>query len=528
MRQLISLAVLAACAFLMPSAGHAGEAESQPTQQKPNVVFIILDDLNDYVGFLGGHPQTVTPNMDALAARSTSFTDAYPTLPICAPSRASLFSGIQPYRSGSMSFGQWFRNPVLKNSRTMMEYFRLNGYRTMGAGKVLHHNTGYIWDEFYKKADYGPVWIENGVEKAHPSVPRPFADVGKIDGSFAPMTAEGVIDVEGRPYTGWWSTPHKQKVRFASDGDRDLLPDEDSVQWAARRLGQMAESGEDQPFFMAIGIIKPHTPLHVPQEYFDRIPGRSEIVIPNYDPGDVDDTHYRDVFDKETRGRLLFDRLQASYPTVEQGLQTFIRAYLAATAFADDQVGTLIRAVEGSPFADNTIIVLTSDHGWTNGEKDVLFKNNLWQSGARVPLLIYLPGHQPQVLDAPVSHIDLYPTLAELAGLEGDTRKNRYGRKIDGASLVGYIEGAKGAEPDHTVVMLKASNPRGAGSQRVSDQHYSLITREWRYIRYNDGQEELYNRSADPLERRNLADEERFSNVAARLGARLNRKLAQD
>lgn len=510
-----------AAGLLLASPAWAGP--DQPPPRKPNVVFIILDDLNDYTGFLGGHPHALTPNMDALAARSTNFTDAYATLPICAPSRASLFTGIQPYRSGSLSFGEWFKNKRLKNSYTLMEYFRRHGYRTLGAGKILHHNIGYLWDEFHDKVDYGPVWVEAGEQQAHPSVPQPFAGVGAIDGSFAPMSAEGVIDTDGEPYSGWWSIPHKRKLRYASDTDRDPLPDEISARWAARRIGEMAAAGETQPFFLAVGLLRPHTPLHVPREYFDRLPPESGIVIPNYDPRDVADTYYRQVFDSEARGVLLFDRLKASYPSIEQGLRAFIRAYLASVAFADDQVGTVLRAIENSPYADNTIIVLTSDHGWTHGEKDHLFKNNLWQSGSRVPLLIHRPGQAGQSLDAPVSQIDLFPTLRELAGLKGDTRKNRHGLPLDGASLVRYMDQGAAAAPEFAVAMLLATNAQAAGSHSASDQHYALITRDWRYIRYNTGQEELYDRLADPLERTNIASQSKSRAITREL----RRTLAQ-
>ena len=515
---------LLACASLLLT-GNARADDKESPERQPNVVFVIIDDLNDYTGFLGGHPQTLTPNMDALAARSTSFTDAYPTLPICAPSRASLFTGIQPYRSRSLSFGKWFENDKLKHTNTMMEYFRLNGYRTLGVGKVLHHNVGYLWDEFHGKVDYGPIWYSNGEELSHPSVPKPFAEIGQIDGSFAPMTADGVIDQEGEPYTGWWSIPYKRPLHYRSDTDRDLLPDEISAQWAARRIKEMDEAGEDQPFFMAVGLLKPHTPLHVPNSYFDRIAAEGDIVIPNFDPSDVEDTYYRDVFDDETRGRLMFREIAKSYPTVEQGLQAFIRAYLANISFADDQVGTIMRAIEQSTFADNTIIVLTSDHGWTNGEKDVLFKNNLWKSGTRVPLLIHLPGQAAQTLHAPVSLIDIFPTLRELAGLTGDTRKSGRGLRLDGTSLVDYMNSGESAAPKAAIAMLKASNEIGEGSDEPADQHYSLITRDWRYIRYNTGQEELYHRASDPLERHNLAELSEFEGVKLELLETMRERL---
>lgn len=501
-------------------------AASSPATSRPNVVFIILDDLNDYTGFLGGHPQAQTPNMDALAARSTSFTDAYATLPICAPSRASLFTGIQPFRSRSLSFGPWFLNERLRGSNTLMEYFSHNGYRTLGTGKIFHHNLASLWDEFNGKVDYGPVWFEAGEPSAHPSVPSPFRDQGPIDGSFAPMSAEGIAEArDGGPYTGWWSIPYAHPVRFESDSQRDPLPDEISAQWAARRLAEMGREEDSQPFFMAVGILRPHTPLHVPKSYFDRFPEARQIVVPNYDPTDDADTHYRAVFGPQTRGIALFDALAASYPDVEDGLRDFIRAYLASIAFADEQVGIVLDALADTPFADNTIVVLTSDHGWTNGEKNVLFKNNLWQSGARVPLLVHRPGQAPQALGAPVSLIDVYPTLRELAALEGDTRKNSRGLPLDGRSLVRYMEEGSSAEPGATLVMLKATNDIGQGSNAPRDQHYSLVTRNWRYIRYNTGQEELYDRMEDSLERSNLAEESEHAGLLQQLRGDLNRAI---
>lgn len=189
----------------------------------------------------------------------------------------------------------------------------------------------------------------------------------------------------------------------------------------------------------------------------------------------------------------------------EVGLKHFLQAYLACVAFVDEQIGIVVEAVNNSKFRDNTIIVLTSDHGWQMGEKDYLFKNSPWEESTRIPLIIRSPGIKAgKTVDHPVSLIDLFPTLTDLCGLKGDNRKNESGGKIDGFSLRPFLidpETSKWNGPDGALSMVGV----GLDKEDVLKQTYSYRTRDWRYILYMDGTEELYDHRNDPYEWKNLA-----------------------
>lgn len=495
------MCVFSVSMVVVSCAGATTPERVQSLQTRPNVVLIVLDDMNDYIGYMGGHPQTQTPNIDALAEQSVVFTNAHSNVPVCAPARASMFSGIYAHNSKNYGFAKWFENPVLRNSKTIMEYFGENGYDTLGVGKVMHHLKRDQWTTFGPGPDYGPVWFDGEKTTAHPSVPKPFSDIGAIDGSFAAMTPEFVVSADER-FVGWyqggWHNP--RPMRFHSDDDRDRLPDEISADWAAQQLDTRATEGNTKPFFLAVGLIKPHTPLHVPQKYFGRFP-TDDLQLPRLAENDKDDTYYHSHFGEETKGPRYYRTIKESYADVDDGLRAWTRAYLAATNFVDEQVGKVIGAIDRSPFKDNTIIVLTSDHGFTIGEKDFLFKNSLWESSTRIPLLIRLADGEHKLLAAPASHINLYPTLRDLAGLSGETRKNKQGRKLDGASLADYIHGDNSEGPLYALTMIKADTD----SQQPEDMHYSLRSADYRYVRYASGDEELYDHRVDPNEFDNLA-----------------------
>lgn len=511
-RLLIPLAFAAAVAC-----GPAAAKPQDAGHENVNVVLIILDDMNDYIGYMGGHPQTQTPNIDGLAEQSVVFANAHSNVPVCAPARASMFTGIYAHNSKNYGFAKWFENPVLSNSKTVMEFFGENGYDTLGVGKVMHHLKRDQWTSFGPGPDYGPVWFDGENKTAHPSVPKPFADIGPIDGSFAPMTAE-FVESTAEKHVGWyqggWHDP--RPMRYDSDDDRDRLPDEISADWAVRQIRTRAENGNTRPFFLAVGLIKPHTPLHVPKTYFDRFPA-DDIRLPRLAEDDKNDTYYHSHFGEEFKGPRYYRTIRQSYADVEDGLRAWTRAYLAATSFVDEQVGKVLDAISTSPFRNNTIVVLTSDHGFTIGEKEYLFKNSLWESSTRVPLLIRIPGGEPTVLAAPVSHIDLYPTLRDLAGLRGATVKNEEGHGLDGTSLAAYMHGDTSRAPKYALTMIQADTD----SRDPGDMHYSLRSADFRYIRYAGGNEELYDHRLDPNEYNNLADDDRYDELRSEMGRAL-------
>jgi iduronate 2-sulfatase len=473
---------------------------------RPNVVFIVCDDLNDYVTGFDGHPQAMTPNMAKLASSGVAFKRAYSNNPVCAPSRSSFFTGIYAHTSGNLFWGKWFENPVLKNSKTIMEHFKDNGYHVAGSGKLMHHLKKNVWSEFKHEADYGPV-VYNGEKRvAHPSVPKPFQDIGAIDGSYAVLEDLPYAD-DDNPESGWiygkWG-----KVVKPFDPAKNLTPDERNAAWAVKKVEQFEQEGSEKPFFLGIGFIRPHTPLHVAKKYYDMYP-LDEVQLPVIKENDAEDTHYRDIFDPNMKGLRYYRELLKSYPSKEAALKVYTQAYLACVTAVDECIGQIVDAVDKSAFKDNTIIVVTSDHGWNMGEKDYIFKNSPWEESCRIPMIIRAPGVADPggVAGQPVSLIDLYPTLVDLCGLEGDTRKSAKGAELSGHSMKPFLENPEAGEwdgPDAALSMIWAAL-KGKDQWNPDMQHWSLRTERWRYVRYNTGDEELYDHEADPYEWDNLA-----------------------
>ena len=493
---------------------------SQVFGEKPNVLLIVCDDLNDYVETLGGHPQTRTPNIRKLIDSGVSFTQAHCNIPICNPSRASFATGIYPHTSQQFGFEDWDKNEILKNSRTMMDHFGKNGYHTLGTGKVMHNRDRQEWKEFGYPSDYGP-FLFNGKDKIpNLTVPSPFRDdFGIIDGNFGPL--KNVSDKKstdtGKVYswlTGSWRK--QREMKYISDEDRDPTGDELNAQWAVKRLTELASSKDKKPFFMGVGFVRPHTPLIVPQKYFDLFPLKS-IKLPKILKEDAKDTFKHTVTSKEDdrsgdRGTKMYDSLVASYKgDRELALKKFIQAYLASVASVDDLVGDILETLNKTNLDKNTIVIFTSDHGWGNGEKDYLYKNSLWQESTRVPLIIRAPGVSTsgKKCKQPVSLVDLYPTLLDLCGLPANTMKNEQGRPLDGFSMKPYLkdpENGKWEGPEFAITALY----KWAQYYDPAYQNYSLRFKDWRYIRYENGKEELYHTAKDDHEWYNLAMDSKF------------------
>lgn len=509
------------------------------TPVKPNVVFIICDDLNDYVEGFGGHPQAVTPNLARLAGSGVRFTQAHCTIPICGPSRASLFTGIYPHHSGCYGFTEWHRYPVLRNSRTLMDHFRANGYHTLGTGKIMHHRlVKSEWAEYGNPAGYGPFAHDGTTNQPHPDTPAPYREIGAVDGSFGPLVSlEGRTTVEGKPLRwriGGRKAPQELVVRSPADHDR--TPDEKNGDWAVRRLGELAAAPAGQPFFLAVGFIRPHTPLIVPKRFFDMFPV-DEIDLPAILDGDRADTFAHtirglpegrepDSIRTEDMGTRLFRELVKSYPSRDEALRHFMQAYLASVASVDEQIGRVLDALEANGQRQNTIIVLTSDHGWGMGEKDYLYKNSLWQEATRVPLIVVDPriASAGKACSRPVSLIDIYPTLVDLCGLTGDTRKNETGHRLDGHSLRPLLDNPEAGGwtgPAEALTALYKWRTR----YDPAAESYALRSEGWRYIRYENGKEELYATTTDPHEWTNLADDPAFGSKLQAFRQKLAERL---
>ena len=495
-------------------------------QKHPNVVLIMMDDMNDYPEVFDGHPQAKTPSINKLSDSGTSFLRAYSNDPMCGPSRASMILGVYPHNSSNFWQESWLKNEVLSNTKTIMEKFKENGYNVVGSGKILHHFTDKVWTDFKYKTDFGPVAYKGIHDKgkkgiSHPDVPEPFRtermvgccnmNGGQIDGSFGPLKNVENLKIDGEQLSwAYGGSRGYKEFKYNSEDDRDLTPDEINAQWAEDKLTEFANSNNKEPFFLAVGFVRPHTPLIAPQKYFDMYP-LEDIQLANILENDKDDTyfHLEDQFEtKERRTRSIesYVNLMKSYDDPNEALRRFTQAYLACVSAVDDNIGQVMKAIDNSNLKDNTIVVLVSDHGWTLGEKEHIYKNSPWEESTRIPMTIRAPGmtNSSGLVNHPVSLIDIYPTLLDLAGLDMDTKKNEKGRSLDGYSLVPFLKDPETKNwegPDAALTVVYSSDDN---KNNPANHHYSVRTKDWRYIIYDSGKEELYHNAEDPKEWNNL------------------------
>ena len=493
------------------------QVASQSMASKPNVLFIICDDLNDYEGLFGGHPQAKTPNIDKLAAVSVQFVNAQSNVPVCSPSRNSLITGVYPHTSKDYGWTDLKKQPVLKNNKTIMRLFKENGYTTLGTGKITHGSVMEDWDAWGMslKNNYGPFYFDGENKKALPTVPSPYREIGPVDGSFGQLSDAGISHGK-KGEKGWVYGWSNEPMRYVNDDDRDLMQDELHANWVAEEFKALEKRETQQPFFMGVGFVRPHTPLHAPDKYFDMFPIDS-LNLEYWEAKDIKDTYWTNNFDSNLKGPRYYRTLLESFNgDRELALKHFLQAYLACVAFVDDQVGKVLNALNESKFKNNTIVIFTSDHGWQMGEKNYLFKNSPWEETARIPMLIKAPNlKQGLKVEQPVSLIDLYPTLVDLCGLKGDNKLNSNGGDLGGFSLKPLLQknfnNWKGPHGALTVVGNYGINIP------TEKQNFSYRTRNWRYIIYSNGQEELYNHSKDPYELNNLAEIKKFRSVKRKL-----------
>ncbi|TWT76800.1 Choline-sulfatase [Planctomycetes bacterium CA13] len=497
--------------------------------EQPNVLLIMVDDMNDYTGYLGGHPQAITPSLDALAGSGVRFVNAHCNAQICAPSRASMLTGIYPHRSRNYWFDDWYKNDTLKNGKSLARFMKDSGYVAYGTGKLMHHEQTDDWTEFGIPQDPGP-FPSNGKKKVgHPSIPQPFRDIGAIDGVYASLA--DVPNVRpSRNFPGYkgWTTRMGKPFRYESDDDRDLMSDELQANWTVDRLKQLENREESVPFFLAVGFSRPHTPLVAPQKYFDMYPLDS-LKLAAIKENDREDCHFASVFPKwDPKWTNHYQKLVDSYSTAEEGLLRHLQAYLACITFVDDQVGTVVDALDNSKFKDNTIVILVSDHGYHQGEKQYLYKNSLWEESTRVPMIIRVPqlvNNGGKAVDHPVSLIDIYPTIADLCGLgKSDNRINEDGASFDGHSLKPFLvdpENDQWNGPDVALSVVMTPGPDSDRGLEPSFHSYSVRSKDYRYTHYVSGKEELYDHTNDPHEWTNLADNPEFADIKTSLKAQM-------
>ena len=423
---------------------------------------VIVDDLSDWVGCLAGNPNARTPHIDGLAEQGVLFTNAHAQAPICNPSRTSFMLGLRPTTTGIYQNSPWFRDvPALKESQTLLEAFRQQGYLTLAAGKVFHAS----------RNDPASIEIE-----------------GPTPGQKSPHDRRVKT---GKRWGMWDFGPQEY--------DEDLFVDASVVAWASERLMEQHE----RPFFLAVGLYKPHVPLYAPPRLFDK--GLVVYEQPGEPANDLDDVP----------SIAITMRTDSAPPNawfqIQNRSQAAVKAYLATTTFVDEQVGHLLNALERGPHADNTLVVLFSDHGMHLGEKTIWGKRTLWERSTRVPLIFSQPGGRRGVrVEQAVELLSLYPTLIELCGLEVPK-----GLVFDGPSLAGLV-----AQPELA--------GQGIAITTVGPQDHAVRSNRWRYIRYSDDSEELYDHASDPNEWSNLAQDPEFNGQKNKLAHLLPQGAAED
>lgn len=483
-----------------------------------NVILIICDDLNDWVLHPPGHPGAKVPNLDRLRDKSITFTNAHVAVPVCAPSRKCLLSGLYPQTINNYDFAVWKFVPMLQDCVPLPLHFRNNGYEVYGTGKMLHEGMGGdFYTEYGIGPNYGP-WPWTGKDKPS-NTPNPdprqynawtnYLRWGMHrDLNYGPLSniPEWKPNPEHNiPGAKGWYNEDRILFRYVNDNDRDKMPDEISADWAVNILNRK----HDKPFFLGVGFIRPHTPLYAPEKYFKMFPLES-ITLPPYLEGDLDDCA-EILRNRWEWGFMKFNALIKGGG--ETAWKEWVQAYLACMSFVDDQIGKVLDALETSPYRDNTIIILTGDNGYHIGEKDCIQKWHLWEESTRVPLFIHAPEFEGNGYSCthPASLINVYPTLVDLCNLPKFPNKDGNNETLDGYSLRPFLENPECTSWEGPSVALTAIEDRG------KKPHFSVRSDRYRYILCSDGEEELYDHVNDPNEWINLVGDSKYQTIKKQL-----------
>lgn len=480
----IALATLMQSAAILPGRGEALAQHDTAEAQRPNVLFIAIDDLNDWQGAMGGHPQVKTPHLDQLFQQGILFTNAHCSQAVCNASRNSIMSGLHPSSSGWYGSTKIMRDTyddVMGDHVMLPQYFREHGYRTLTAGKIFHQGasdysdrTTDFWDEVAPKYKVSKRLRERGD--------------GYGGTMFYPFPKNGpqVSRQLGKAYENGNSLAWGAL-------DRDDMPggqmfDEMIADWAVDKLA----NDHPKPFFLAVGFVRPHVPFTAPREFFE-LYDPEKIQVPLVPANEMSDI--------PLMGKSI------SYGTLKSGdhhvvvnlsdnyWRELVHGFLACVSFVDAQVGKVIAALEDSEYRDNTIVVLWSDHGQHLGEKRHWRKQSLWEESTHVPLFIRAPGVTSAAsrCNQVVSLLDLYPTLVDLCDLPPAPR-------LEGDSLVPLLR-----------------NPAGTREKPVLSSWYygnlAVRSNDWRYIQYRDATEELYDHRRDAGEHVNLAGDPTYKDI---------------
>lgn len=455
---------------------------SAAANSKPNILFIAIDDLNDWIGCLDGHPQVKTPHMDSLAKRGVLFTEAHCPAPVCGPSRAAIMSGMRAWNTGVYSNNANYPKR-LPDVEAMPQYLKRHGYTTIGAGKLFHGDHNFPEGSFdrYAPSSSHP-WPKEAILSSRQTPVYEWNFKGKVI----------TFPRNGMPADRIWKDTHTFDWGPMDLPDHEFRDAKD-VAWT---IGEI-ERGLGEPYFLGFGFHLPHQPLHAPKRFHDMYP-LDEVELPPHMEGDLDD------LSRSGRDYALIPTTSGEHRSVVKYGQweNAVSSYLATVTFVDEMLGKLLHSLESSGQADNTWILLWSDHGWHLGEKEHWGKATGWYRATRVPLIVVPPekgapeGFAPgSVCDQPVNLIDLYPTLIDIGKLPENAQ-------LDGQSLIPLVANPKADWSDHTVTTFGRGN-------------HSITGKRWRYIQYFDGSAELYDRERDPNEWNNLIDDPEHADIVA-------------
>lgn len=455
--------------------------------ERPNVLFIAIDDMNDWAGFLDTHPQIQTPHMDSLAEQGVSFVNAHVPAPICGPSRTAIMSGLWPSTTGIYTNSANYRRD-LPNVVSLPEYFRQNGYHVMGAGKLFHAGMSRMPENaFDEYGEYGSSSTPFTKDEMDLAKQDPFNLVIKDGKEFR-------LPLNGFPADRSW-----RSTNTFDWGPVDLPDEQFSDTVTANFAIEGLKQEYEKPFFIAVGFHRPHQPLYNPKRFHDLYPPESVALPP---------TRENDLGDVPRAGReyALAPNTSGLHSSVWQygEWENAVSSYLASISFVDELIGNIMAALEDSDYADNTLVVMWSDHGWHLGEKEHWGKATGWYRSTRIPLVIVPPksglptGFEPnRVSERMVNLLDLAPTLADATGVP-------LREEWEGNSLLPLVANPSAEWQGYTHTTF------GLGNHTVS-------TPRWQYIHYFDGSAELYDLRDDPHEFVNLANDPKYAGTMEQL-----------
>ena len=436
----------------------------EANNEKLNIVYIAVDDLNRWIGVLGG--QAKTPNIDKLAADGMLFTNGHCVVPACNPSRVAIMTGLRPETTGQFTNeGNFREKPGNANRLTMAQYLQKNGYETIAAGKIFHQPRGK--DSIPNPLSDPISWDVQNVSNVGTTGHQLFLDKNNqaawLEGAMAKHGAGSTGESYISKFGVWGVTPEK----------KEQTADWKNAVYAANYLKEKHE----KPFFLACGIFRPHSPQIAPQEFFDLYPLDSIKMheLPEDDMLDIPE-HIRKNFSTEFVGHV----------KAKNQLKKAVQGYLASVSYADACIGELLIGLDNGPNKNNTIVVLWTDHGWQLGHKDRWEKFSLWDIATNTPLIIKHPkiNNASKVINQPVSLLDLYPTMLDFIGLNKPS-------DLEGVSLEPFFKNPNYHRKEPAIITFEEGN-------------VSVRKGDWNYIQYKNKTEELYNHSNDPMEYTNI------------------------